>query len=238
MCFIITLLQHAIRAPSYLRKGRYDPIWRKNYYTNNREKVLRQNRESRLRCHPEGYRNPKWKACPRNANPPRRKPTRTCVECGEEFNTTYQTLGFLKSQCFSLCQECMAHHPNNLARISNSRIHLEGKAMLEQAGLFVFNDALNISECEPENDYSKPRKIILEVINSLKSSHAPHYAKKVKKVLLLRFGFQGKELTLRQVAKQMSLTPERIRQIQMKGLRQIGRSARVKELRNFISESC
>ena len=55
-----------------------------------------------------------------------------------------------------------------------------------------------------------------------------------EKVLLLRYGFDGRERTLEEVGAEFNITRERIRQIEVKALKKLKHRSRSKHLKAYL----
>ena len=59
-----------------------------------------------------------------------------------------------------------------------------------------------------------------------------------EKVLRMRVGMDGADMTLAEVADAMGITPERVRQIEQKAYRKLRHPSRADQLRDFLPEAC
>jgi len=101
-----------------------------------------------------------------------------------------------------------------------------------------YGKAFNDDDLEESNDGVSLREAISSVIAAL-SSHTgnPKFRSRVKRVIEARFGFDsGHGRTLAEVGQEFGLTRERIRQIEMKGLRCLRHPVYSRVLRPYIRE--
>ena len=81
------------------------------------------------------------------------------------------------------------------------------------------------------------REACISAINSCRFSGGPAFRRQVKGVLDLRFGFaDGQGHTLEQIGRDFSLSKERIRQIEAKGLRILRHPTRSRALHQYIKD--
>ena len=73
-------------------------------------------------------------------------------------------------------------------------------------------------------------KMLQEEIRDVLSTLTP----REEKVLLLRYGFDGRERTLEEVGAEFNITRERIRQIEAKALRKLRHPSRSKRLKAYL----
>lgn len=139
-----------------------------------------------------------------------------------DFNDAYR-LGYDRVGCWCC--------PNNNQRAQFlSKIHMPEQSKKWREFLIGF--AKKIVKPDPETYVylSVQYKMLQEEIRDVLSTLTP----REEKVLLLRYGFDGRERTLEEVGAEFNITRERIRQIEVKALKKLKHPSRSKHLKAYL----
>lgn len=128
--------------------------------------------------------------------------------------------------------EAMEVDPNDvttLLQVSDENISLS--AVIDEEHEFHLSDKL-----EQETIPSADAMVVRGALRSQVRQALHELDEKERKVILLRFGLTGEEpKTLKEIGEMMSLSRERIRQIEAQALKKLNRSSKTQQLRSYLN---